>query len=74
MDEIQDQLIIHCGVTASISTLARTLRQLHFTNKDVSGQAIEQNDLEQAIYMNKIVDLAPDPEMLMFGDKASKDK
>lgn len=74
LDEIQDQLIIRRGVTVSISTLARTLRRLHFTNKDVSGRAIERNDLERAIYMNKIADLAPDPEMLMFGDEASKDE
>lgn len=74
LDEIRDELCIHRGVTVSISTLAHALRRLHFTNKDVSGRALERNDLDRAIYMNKIADLVPDPEMLMFGDEASKDE
>jgi len=58
----------------SIPTLTRTLRRLLFTNKDVSSKALERNDPNRAVYMNHIAELVPDPEMLMFGDEASKDK
>jgi transposase len=74
LDEIQDQLLSRRSVKVSIPTLTRTLRRLHFTHKDVSGKALERNDRLRAIYMNRIADLVPDPEMLMFGDEAHKDE
>jgi hypothetical protein len=74
LDKIQEQLLLHHGVKVSIPTLTRTLRQLHFTNKDVSSKALEQNNHGCAVYINRIVELVPDPEMLMFADEASKDE
>ena len=74
LDEIQEQLLLRRGVKVSLPTLTRTLRQLHFTHKDISGKALERNDRLRAIYMNRIADLVPDPEMLMFGDEAHKDE
>jgi transposase len=74
LDEIQEQLLLRRGVKVSLATITRTLRRLHFTHKDVPGRALERNDRHRAVYMNWIVDLVPDPEMLMFGDEASKDE
>jgi transposase len=74
LDEIQEQLYSRRAVKVSIPTLTRTLRRLHFTHKDVSGKALERDDRRRAIYMNRIADLVPDPEMLMFGDEAHKDE
>jgi hypothetical protein len=47
---------------------------LHFTNKDVSGHALECNKEQRAIFMNHIADIVTDPNMLMFGDEAAKDE
>ena len=74
LDEIQEQLLSRRGVKVSIPTLTRTLRRLHFTNKDVSGKALERNERDRAIYMNRIAELVPNPDMFMFGDEASKDE
>ena len=74
LDEIQEQLLMRCGVKVSIPTLTRTLHQLLFTNKDVASKALERNDHDHAVYMNCIAELVPDLEMLMFGDEASKDE
>jgi hypothetical protein len=74
LDEIQEQLHTQRNVQVSIPTLTRTLRRLHFTNKDVSGWALEQNDELWAMYMNHIADVVTDPNMLMFGDEAAKDE
>ena len=74
LDEIQEQLLIRRGMKISLSTLSRTLHRLCFSNKDVSGQALERNNELRAIFMNRIADQVPDPNMLMFGDEASKDE
>ncbi|KZP19645.1 hypothetical protein FIBSPDRAFT_699046, partial [Athelia psychrophila] len=74
INEIQEQLCSRQNVQILIKTIARTLCQLQMSNKDVSGQALERNIEDQAVYMNRIADIAPDPNMLMFGDEASKDK
>jgi hypothetical protein len=47
---------------------------LHFTNKDVSGHALECNKEQRAIFMNHIADIVTDPNMLIFGDEAAKDE
>jgi transposase len=52
LDEIQEQLLIRRSVNISLSTLSRTLHQLHFSHKDVSGHALEQNSELQAVFMN----------------------
>ena len=62
------------SVKVSISTLMCTLRQLHFTNKDISGKALKCNDRDRTIYMNHIAELVPNPDMFMVGDEASKDE
>jgi hypothetical protein len=74
LDEIQEQLLSHHGIKVSIATLTRTLQRLLFTNKDVSSKALEWNDCNHAVYMNRIAELVPVPEMLMFGDEANKDE
>ena len=74
LDEVQEQLLIQRGTKVSLSTISRTLHQLQFTHKGVSGHALEWNNELQAIFMNQIADQVPDPNMLMFGDEASKDE
>ncbi|KZP12911.1 hypothetical protein FIBSPDRAFT_754256 [Athelia psychrophila] len=74
IDEIQEQLCSRQNVQVLIKTIVRTLCRLQLSNKDVSGRALEQNIEDRAVYMNRIADLAPDPNMLMFGDEASKDE
>jgi hypothetical protein len=74
LDEIQEQLLSHCGVKASITTLFHTLRRLHFTHKEISGKAFERNEQDRVIFMNWIAELVPNPDMLMFGDEAHKDE
>ena len=74
LDEIQEQLLLCRSVKVSISTLMCTLHWLHFTNEDVSGKALEHNDHDHMIYMNRITELVPNLDMFMFGDKASKDE
>lgn len=74
LGKIQEQLLSQHNVQVPVSNISRTLHQLHINNKDVSGQSLECNIEDQAVYINKIADLAPDPNMLMFGDEASKDK
>jgi transposase len=74
LDEIQEQLLARRGTKISISTLSRTLHRLHLTHKNVSGHALERNNELRAVFMNQIADQVPDPNMLMFGDEASKDE
>ena len=74
LDEVQEQLLIRWHVKISLSTLSWTLHRLNFSCKDVSGHALEQNNQLRAIFMNWIADQVPDPNMLMFGDEASKDE
>ena len=74
LDEIQELLLVRRGMKISISTLSRTLHQLHFTHKNVSGHALERNNELQALFMNRIADQVPDPNMLMFRDEAAKDE
>lgn len=74
IDEIQEQLLARRNVHVSIPTLTRTLRRLHFTNKDVSGRAFECNEQLRAIFMNNIAEIVTDPDMLTFGDEAAKDE
>ena len=74
LDEIQSQLLIRRGTKISLSTISRTLHRLHFSHKSISGRALERNNELRAIFMNRIADQVPDPNMLMFGDEASKDE
>ncbi|KIM76911.1 hypothetical protein PILCRDRAFT_12447 [Piloderma croceum F 1598] len=74
LDEIQEQLLSCHGIKVLIPTLTQTLHCIHFTNKDVLGKALKHNDHDCMIYMNYIAELVLNPEMLMFGDEASKDE
>ena len=74
LDKIQEQLLSCHSVKVSIPTLTHTLCQLHFTHKDVLGKTLEHNDCLCAVYMNCMVDLVTDLEMLMFGDEVHKDE
>jgi transposase len=73
LDEIQEKLATQRDVDVSISTLLRLLRRLHFSRKCVSVRALEWNDALHSAFMNRIADVVPDPNMLMFIDEAAKD-
>ncbi|KAJ7677180.1 hypothetical protein B0H17DRAFT_864601, partial [Mycena rosella] len=72
LDEIQEKLLTQRDVNVSLPTLFRTLRRLHLSRKRVSVRALERNDLDRSAYMNRIADIAPDPNILMFIDEAAK--
>ena len=72
LDELQSDLLSRRGVKVSMSTLFRTLRRLGITRKKLSHRALERNDEKRAAFMNNLADIAPNPEMLMFGDEAAK--
>jgi len=74
LDELQDLLLTCRGINISVSTLLRTLRRIHFSNKDVSVRALEHNDMDRAIYMNRFAEQIHDPAMVMFVDEAARNK
>ncbi|KAF7345996.1 Tc1-mariner class transposase [Mycena venus] len=73
IDEIQEKLLTQRNVSVSVTTLLRTMRRLELTRKCVSIHALERNDLQRSAYMNRMADLVPDANMLMFIDEAAKD-
>jgi transposase len=74
LDELRYELHSRRGVFVSLQTLLRTFQRLHINRKCISAYALERNEDQRAIYMNNIAEVAPDPEMLMFGDEAAKDE
>lgn len=74
LDEMQDELLIRRGVSISVPTLLRSLRRLHFSRKTVSVRALERNDLNRSVYMNRFAELVTDPAMVMFIDEAARNK
>ncbi|KDQ50469.1 hypothetical protein JAAARDRAFT_101389, partial [Jaapia argillacea MUCL 33604] len=74
LDELQDRLCEEHHIHISIPTLVRTLCCTIYTNKKISAKALEWNEDIRALFMNMIATVAPDPEMLMFGDEATKDE
>ncbi|KAG2090022.1 uncharacterized protein F5147DRAFT_586880 [Suillus discolor] len=74
LDELQHELHSRRGVSVSVQTLLHTFRWLHLSRKCISAYALEWNEEKCAIFMNSIAEIAPDPEMLMFGDEAAKDE
>lgn len=74
LDELQDQLLIHCNIVVSVPTLLRTLHRLHFSHKSVSIKALERNNAARSTFMNYIGDLITDPAQLMFVDEAACNK
>lgn len=71
LDELQDLLLTHRGINISVTTLLWLLRRIHFSHKDVSIRALERNDMDHAIYMNRFAELVTDPAMVMFVDEAA---
>ena len=71
LDEIQDKLLHHQGCCISIPTLFCTLQHLNFSRKHVSAPALKKNKTWCAIFMNHVAEIAPDPNILMFGDEAA---
>lgn len=74
LDEIQKALREDRGINASVPTMCRTLRRLHFSRKCTSVRALERNDMLRAAFMNRIADEVPNPDMLMFIDEAARNK
>ena len=61
-------------VAVSPSQPSFTSYNASFSRKHVSSPALEQNETWHAIFtMNHVAEMAPDPNMLMFGDKAVRD-
>ncbi|KIK80041.1 hypothetical protein PAXRUDRAFT_159730, partial [Paxillus rubicundulus Ve08.2h10] len=73
LDELQHELRF-CRVDTSIPTLHRTLCRLNITHKCTSARVLERNEDQQAVFMNFIAEIAPDPNMLMFEDEAAKNE
>ncbi|KAJ7576692.1 hypothetical protein C8J56DRAFT_1007467 [Mycena floridula] len=72
LDEIQSDLEHQRGVIISIPTLLQTLQRLQFSNKTVSIQALEHNDLQRSAFMNCIAEIMLNPDMVMFINEAAK--
>ena len=72
--ELQDELLVCCGVSISIPTLLQSLCCIHFSQKYVSIHALECNDMDCFIYMNHFAEMISDPAMVMFVNEAAKNK
>jgi transposase len=73
LDEIQDQLSSMHRVKVSISTIKHTLDHMCISRKQVSKEAGERNDLLHAAFVNEVVELVPNSDMLLCVDESSKD-
>jgi len=74
LDELKEQLSLQRNVHISLATISRALKKLSITRKAVSVRAQERNEVARAVYMNKIAEEVPDPNMLLFVDEAAKDE
>jgi transposase len=74
LDELQDLILMQRRIHVSVPTLLRTLRRIHFSQKDISIHALEWNDTDRAIYMNNFATLVSDPAMVMFIYEAAHNK
>jgi len=74
LDEIQSHLYRQRKISVSIATLTRTLRRIDYTNKNVSREAIERDQIRRAAFMNHIGEIITNPDMLMFTDESSVDR
>ena len=74
LDELMDDIAINRGKQVSITTAWRTLHQLNYTQKQLTGTAKERNEMQRHTFMNAIANLAPHPSMQMFTDESAKDK
>jgi len=74
LDELQDELRLKRNIHTTLPTLSRALKQLGVTRKAISARASERNELSRALYMNRIAEEVPDPNMLVFVDEAARDE
>ena len=74
LNEIQHELWAKCHKSILFSTLLQTLCQLCITWKVISAPTMEWNEERHALYMNCIATDALVPNMLIFIDKATKDR
>lgn len=74
LDEMQDMLLRKFGTAPHISTLLTSLRELEYTNKCVTKEALERDDIRRSIFKYRIGKIAPDPNMLVFLDEAAKNE
>lgn len=54
LDEIQEELIIHLDLDASLSTISRALVSIAVTRKGISKEAAERDELLRAIWQAEI--------------------
>ncbi len=71
LDELRDELWRQRNVYLSISTICRTVRRLALTNKTISKEASERDDLLRAIWQVEIGRYSP--EQFVFIDEAGID-
>lgn len=74
LDEMQDALRDKFGTEVSVATLLATLRELNYTNKRVTKEALERDAARRAVFKYRIGKVAPDPNMLLFLDEAVKNE
>ncbi|KAL4079762.1 hypothetical protein J3A83DRAFT_4185721 [Scleroderma citrinum] len=74
LDKLKEQLSLQCNVHVSMATISHALKKLGITHKTVSACAQEWNELARAMYMNKIANEVPDPNMLLFINEVARDK
>lgn len=74
LDEMQDALCHKFGIEVKVPTLLAALRELDYTNKCISKEALERDDKRRAIFKYSIGKIARDPNMLLFLDEAAKNE
>ena len=74
LDEIQTELYEHWEISIFVLTLCWTLQHLALTRKVVSARALVGYDLRCSAFMNLIADEVPDSWMMMFIDKAARNR
>ncbi len=74
LDELQAELYNIRGTSLSQPTLMRTLHQLHYSHKCVTTRALERDDLICFAFMNRIANEVLNPDMLIFIDKAARNR
>jgi len=70
LDEIQDKLVEDCNRDVSIASIQRAIEHLDFTQKVVSKEAKERNDLLRAIWEGDMAQY-DDPDLFLFLDESA---
>ena len=71
LDELQQELLLHRNIEVSISTISRALQQLAISQKKVSHEALEWNELLRATWQAEYGDIPA--EYFVWLDEASVD-